>query len=1261
MSNAGQGITAVVGGVIGFVAGGPAGAAYGFQIGLLLGTALFPTKLPGIEGPRLEDLSTTDAQVGGPIHYTYGTITVPGTVIWLGELVETAVVTTEEVGGKGGGGQTQTTTTYRYNQSIAVGLCEGPISRVLRIWENGELVLDRRPDQQLGLKPLGVRLDGVGFYQGNGLTGIPDSKTGTISAWFERGGLGEMTIYSLSGNRFLLEFDASNRIVISGVDSGGSETLRLVSSETIGVDGRWHHVAASWDLANGLAHMMIDGVQSTLFQETIIDAQIRLGDFAKAVGARHRASGSTPPPLQSHFFDGCVAEVLFHTKRIDVRQKQILRTMRNVDGQPADMGADGSVPFGEQPYEYMSGGRDTFGTNFGSADGYSITGSVSDCSVVVLDEVSEIYANDYTLYLGTEGQEPDPTIEAEMGAGNVPAFRGLAYLVYPDRELSAKQANRHPQWRFEIDATGVRPGSVGVIVGDICARAGLGVSTPQVDLTPPSSSPDITTGVDLDGAGDAYVNTSVSSIPDGKRGFFSAFFRRDKLGSQTIYNHFARVFVRIEESTHRLRIQGNNSGGSTVLLLVTESAHIVDFEWHHVAASWDLAAGIAHVMIDGVAATLATETLVNDSIRYATSFLVAGAQVQTIGPLVLTAHWNGCLGEIVLHDDYLDITTDANLRLVRNINGTPAPLGEDGSRVFGVQPRVYLSGAPSQFGDNFGSLGALTAQGAPAECPIPSAVSAGPEVSVLDLGGEFIHGYALTRVMPARQAMEPLRSVTFFDVVESVGGLSFPRRGKAAVATLTDDDLGAQEGGAQGAPPMITTRKIQDAELPRAVRLHYISPQRDYEPGEQISPHRLVTDAVNDVDVELTLAMADSQAARTAEVLWADAWRSRWVHEIVLDASWLALEPGDAVLAPVDARLERMRITEIDDAVPALRRLQLVRDDDGSYSASAVADDPQHVPQPLVGLSATDLHLLDLPALLDAHDDAGIYAAGVPDVLTRRWEGAVIARSSDAGATYADIGALTAIAVIGTLTSAPGAGIWTTWDDANEIEVTLLAGELESSPAASVLNGVNTAAVGAAGRWEIVQFRTAEDLGSGAWRVSGLLRGRRGTEHHIGTAQVGDTFVLLTGPGITRLGLAQSEIGAARTYRATTIGATPSASEEQTFTGAGTALLPFAPVKVAGAFVGEDLLIEWVRRGRLGQELRGGVDIPLSEVTEAYEIEILDSDTVVRTLSATSQSVTYTEAQQIEDWGSTPPESFDVRVYQLSALVGRGTPAEATV
>ncbi len=53
------------------------------------------------------------------------------------------------------------------------------------------------------------------------------------------------------------------------------------------------------------------------------------------------------------------------------------------------------------------------------------------------------------VYPGDENQLPDPKIEAIEGAGMVPAYRGMAYVVIEDLELG-QFGNRVPQFSFEV-------------------------------------------------------------------------------------------------------------------------------------------------------------------------------------------------------------------------------------------------------------------------------------------------------------------------------------------------------------------------------------------------------------------------------------------------------------------------------------------------------------------------------------------------------------------------------------------------------------------------------------------------------------------------------------------------------------------------------------------------------------------------------------------------------------------------------------------
>ncbi len=107
--------------------------------------------------------------------------------------------------------------------------------------------------------------------------------------------------------------------------------------------------------------------------------------------------------------------------------------------------------------------------------------------------------------------------------------------------------------------------------------------------------------------------------------------------------------------------------------------------------------------------------------------------------------------------------------------------------------------------------------------------------------------------------------------------------------------------------------------------------------------------------------------------------------------------------------------------------------------------------------------------------------------------------------------------------------------------------------------------------------------------------------------------------------------------------------------------MPWSPVQIAGARNGGgDLTITWVRRTRFGGVWADGVDVPLNEESERYEVDVMNGANVVRTFPTTTPIASYSAAQQVADFGSAQ-SSVSVRVYQLSASVGRGWPGSAII
>jgi hypothetical protein len=229
--------------------------------------------------------------------------------------------------------------------------------------------------------------------------------------------------------------------------------------------------------------------------------------------------------------------------------------------------------------------------------------------------------------------------------------------------------------------------------------------------------------------------------------------------------------------------------------------------------------------------------------------------------------------------------------------------------------------------------------------------------------------------------------------------------------------------------------------------------------------------------------------------------------------------------------------------------------------------------------------------------------------------------------------------------------------------VRLSGGALASVSDDQVLNGANAAAVQRSdGAWEVLQFANAELVGVRTYALSRFLRGQMGSEWAMASPlPAGAPFVLLDQQvvaitrGVEMLGrpMQLRVVAADRSYgdpAAVALSATPQA----------TALKPLAPVRLAAARSTDGVTFTWIRRKRGPMPASWDVTVPLGEDSEAYEIDVLSGSTVVRTLHATTPSALYAAADETADFGA-PQGSLAVRVYQMSATVGRGFPASATL
>lgn len=525
-------------------------------------------------------------------------------------------------------------------------------------------------------------------------------------------------------------------------------------------------------------------------------------------------------------------------------------------------------------------------------------------------------------------------------------------------------------------------------------------------------------------------------------------------------------------------------------------------------------------------------------------------------------------------------------------------------------------------------------------------------------------GYERNAVMTGRDALEQLRTYGFFDAVESGTQIRFVPRGGAVVRTLTADDLGAHVDGEQP-PPAIVPSRVNDIELPRSVLVNYPDIDSNYQVNTQRAGRSTVGEQ-NTMNVSLAITAEAATMKGVANAVLYDNWAARNRYEFALLREHLALEPTDPIILPVDSQDVRMRITQIDHDPRGVLKLQTVREE-----ATAFVNSPDDAGNPFPvddGLhpwnGPTVLTVIDGPALDESGNNAGLYLAA-RGTGTAAWPGCLVFASQD-GTAYEPAITLEAAAQMGVTSGALAQGPHQVWDHDNTLTVVVPSTvSLLSITDAEALAGGNRCFVGEADRWELLSFATAalvsDENGVRTYALTDLLRGLQGTEWAITLHEDGDTFVMAA--SLSRLALPADRIGLPLWLKAVTAGTSIDNTTAQEITPAGVALECYAPVLIRSVReTSGDIVIEWQRRARISGEWRDYVDVPLNEDSEAYEVEILAADgTVLRTLTSSTSTVTYTSAQADADFDSAVPEAIDARVYQLSALAGRGYAGSGTI
>lgn len=902
---------------------------------------------------------------------------------------------------------------------------------------------------------------------------------------------------------------------------------------------------------------------------------------------------------------------------------------------------------------------------------------------------SNANAAGFTLYLGTDTQMPDPLIQADRGAANVPAYRGLSYIVF-ERLPMAPYSNSLMGAQVKVETvksgsvsnylaeignspTGGNPryvamsGDYAYVVSDSILGAGGGelqvfnIANPYAapQLVGTANPGDTPTTVAISGS---YAYVTTDDIYAGRKlCVFTIGGDQNpvRIGSATIpadaydicidgdYAYivcFNTSLLEVVDLSHRavpLHVASIGTGTYPTSVKVYNGYAFVACNGAGLLQVYDVTSPGTPTPVGSVVTGAGTESLsIDGSYLYLVNYTSGMLQVFDLSVMTAPA----VIGSV-------PIGTASHPRYVKAV-GNYAYVVDTGGNLTLVD--VSVPTAPA----------------------IVSSITTAASPSCLDVAGVKIAvvGFDDTlRIVAFTDALIASTAAVLGDIVQAECLTSnLLTAADLDVTELTDavrgyrvTQLGAIRGGLdplRSAFPFDVVQhgyKIKFKRRGSTSVATIASTELDARaagdaPGVQITtvremdgvlPRRVSVnyiDVTREYDVNQQYAErinTDAISEKNLELpIVFNAGEAAQKAETLLYMYWMERYDVSLRLPPTYAQLEPGDVITVTspDADYELRLTSINTLPDGRLECAAKFNQAAlYMPTAIgeEGASTGGLLTLDGPCvyslldipLLRDDDDTAGFAVSMAGHLSG-WPGGVLYRSDDAGQTWSDLRGFTPGATIGYATTSLSAHGGTVYDFASTLTVKLYSGTLASVTEAQIAVGQNWFAYGADGRWEIIAARTVTLQVDGSYLLQDFLRGQQGTEWATGLHAANDRLVLLDTSNIAFVSVNSSTIGATRNYRAITTGKAIDSDSSLAFTYRGVNLECLSPVGLTGNR--HPTTSDWTLTWIRRSRMPGWydlVDVPLGETSESYEIDVY-SDGTYTTVKRTLTAATPTVA-----------------------------------
>jgi len=532
-----------------------------------------------------------------------------------------------------------------------------------------------------------------------------------------------------------------------------------------------------------------------------------------------------------------------------------------------------------------------------------------------------------------------------------------------------------------------------------------------------------------------------------------------------------------------------------------------------------------------------------------------------------------------------------------------------------------------------------------------------------------VRGFSITSAKTIKTIMEPL--ATRFNLLGREKDYQVEVINRAtnasSIATIEESDLQAHEVG-QDVPDKLSIQKPSPFSIPSKVEISYKDVDKQFESNTQYVEN-LDVNNINIEAINLDIVMSADEAAQTVDsYLEQKKLAGQGLLSFVTHSEFSYISPGDKVTVTANNETYDIEVESVDVGKPGLVKVSGFIYDSDVFTSNETGVTGINYPVVIKSVPLTLTKTLETVPLSTADNDYGYYYTTYPAKNPDSWNGAVTYKSSD-NSNYGEISFNNNIPTIGSCVNKLSGNMLTgVFDSSETLNVRIYSGTPQSVTEDVLRRDEgNVFAYGLEGRWEIIKAQNVTLESDGTYTFSKFVRGYLNTEHNMANHENEDQLILLTRSTLGRVINDVNSYTNPQYIKSVSVGLSLNSGIVLQPQPTG---LAQQPPSVAHATVkkltNNDWQFDWIRRARFAWEWQNNSDVPLDFTTEQYVVRIVNADPyngtiasdglpeAVREITVTgTTTATYTEAQQIADWGSAQT-NIHALIYQVNPNWGNG-------